>query len=303
MTPGPGITARPGDASLTDTSAERSALEWRRLPLHALILAAGVLTLVVPTLIALARGYWDTDNGAHGPIILVSGAWLVWREREHIRFHPGSISSAWLLAFLPPLLMLYAYARSFSVLTAESASLYALLVLLALFYWGPAVMRRLWFAVLYLGFLIKPPSGVVAELTQPLKIWISESAVGLLYWLGYPVANSGVHIQMAQYELLVQQACAGLGSIFSLLAIGLLYVHLSKRALTWRSALLILGIIPIAMLANWMRVLILLLLTYHFGDGVAQSFAHDVAGLTTFALAIVGMLVLDHLLGLLRAGD
>lgn len=297
------ISASPDDTSLADATAGTRKLEWRRIPVHAAVLVAGLLALVVPTLVSLAQEYWDTDNGAHGPIILVSGAWLVWRERAHIRFRPGSIPSAWLAAFLPPLLLLYAYGRGFSVLTVETAALYALLVLLALFYWGAAVMRRLWFAILYLGFLIKPPSGVVAELTQPLKIWISESAVGLLYWLGYPVANSGVHIQIAQYELLVQQACAGLGSIFSLLAIGLLYIHLSKRALTLRSALLILGIIPIAMFANWMRVVILLLLTYHFGDGVAQSFAHEAAGLTTFALAIVGMLALDHLLGLLRAGD
>lgn len=284
-------------------SAGQRAFDWPRVPVEVAVLVAGVLALVVPTLVALAQGYWDTDNGAHGPIILVSGAWLLWRERAHIRFRPGGISSAWLAALLPPLMLLYTYARSFSMLTGETAALYLLLVLLALYYWGPAVMRRLWFAIFYLGFLIKPPSGVVAELTQPLKIWISETAVAMLYWLGYPVANSGVLIQMAQYELLVQQACAGLGSIFSLLAIGLLYVHLSKRAFSWRSALLILAIIPIAMLANWVRVLILLLLTYHFGDGVAQSFLHDAAGLTTFALALVGMLALDHLLGLVRTGE
>jgi exosortase len=297
------MATRAEDAPVLGGSARTRSFDWRRIPIDMAVLVAGVAALVVPTLVALAQGYWDTENGAHGPIILVSGAWLLWRERAHIRFQPGGISSAWLAALLPPLLLLYAYARSFSVLTAETASLYLLLVLLALYYWGPAVMRRLWFAVFYLGFLIKPPSGIVAELTQPLKIWISETAVALLYWLGYPVANSGVHIQMAQYELLVQQACAGLGSIFSLLAIGLLYVHLSKRAFSWRSVLLILGIIPIAMIANLLRVLILLLLTYHFGDAVAQSFLHDAAGLTTFALALAGMLALDHLLGLMRTGD
>ncbi|MEO6256996.1 MAG: exosortase [Sphingomicrobium sp.] len=303
MNPSSAIAASPDDASLAKDTAAADRVDWRRLPLHAYLIIAGLLALVIPTLLALARNYWDSDNGAHGPIILISGAWLVWRERAHIHFRPGSVPTLWLAVVLPPLLLVYAYGRSFSVLTAESASLYAILVVMALFYWGPAVMRRLWFAILYLGFLIRPPSGVVAELTQPLKIWISESAVAALYWLGYPVANSGVHIQIAQYELLVQQACAGLGSIFSLLAIGLLYIHLSKRALTLRSALLILGIIPIAMFANWMRVLILLLLTYHMGDGVAQSFAHDAAGLTTFALAVVGMLALDHALGWLRAGD
>ena len=123
----------------------------------------------------------------------------------------------------------------------------------------------------------------------------------ILYWLGYPVANSGVRIQIAQYEVLVQEACAGLGSIFSLLAIGLLYIHLSNRKLSRRSLLLIIEMIPIAVIANVLRVIILLLLTYHVSDAVAQSFAHQIAGLTTFALALLGMFALDAVLGLLQA--
>lgn len=284
----------------SETTATRLP-DGRWLSIHAAVLAAGLAALVLPTLLSLARNYWNTDNGVHGPIILVSGVWLLWRERDRIRLRPGSISPVWLAAFMPPLLLLYIYARSFGVLTAETASLYVLLVLLGLYYWSPEAMRRLWFAILYLGFLIKPPSGIVAQLTQPLKIWISQTAVTILHWLGYPVANSGVRIQIAQYEVLVQQACAGLGSIFSLLAIGLLYIHLSKRKLSVRSLLLIIGIVPIAMIANVLRVIILLLLTYHAGDAVAQSFAHEIAGLTTFALAILGMLALDAVLGLVQA--
>jgi exosortase len=295
------ISASPDDTTQSTNGTTTRLQDGRWLSIHAAVLVTGLAALVLPTLLSLSREYWNTDNGVHGPIILVSGAWLVWRERDRIRLRPGSISPAWLAAFLPPLLLLYVYGRSFGVLTVETASLYLLLVLLGFYYWGPEVMRRLWFAVLYLGFLIKPPSGLVAELTQPLKIWISQTAVSILHWLGYPVANSGVRIQIAQYEVLVQQACAGLGSIFSLLAIGLLYIHLSKRKLSLRSLLLIIGIIPIAMIANVLRVIILLLLTYHAGDAVAQSFAHEIAGLTTFALAILGMLALDAVLGLLQA--
>ena len=80
---------------------------------------------------------------------------------------PGSISPLWLAALLPPLLLLYIYARSFGVLTAKSASLYAMLVLLGLYYWSPKAMRRLWFAIFYLGFLIRPPSGLVASALNP----------------------------------------------------------------------------------------------------------------------------------------
>jgi len=261
-----------------------------------IVLLVGIAALVLPTLFSLATNYWSTTNGAHGPILLISGIWLLVREGGSIRFAPRSISSAWLTFLLPPLLLTYAYARAFGILTLESLALYALLVLLAFYYWGPATMRRLWFAVAYLGFLVRPPAGLVAELTQPLKIWISDSAVSLLHAFNYPVASAGVRIQIGQYELLVQQACAGLGSIFSLFAICLLYVHLVRRADPLRNTLLLLAVLPVAVGANYLRVLILILLTYHAGNNVAQGFAHDAAGLLTFILSLLGMAVVDKLL-------
>ena len=271
------------------------------MPFPLLVLLAGVAALVLPTLFSLATNYWSTSNGAHGPILLISGIWLLAREREGIRFAPGSISTAWLV-LLPPLLLLYAYARAFGILTLESAALYGVLVLLAFYYWGPATVRRLWFAIAYLGFLVRPPAGLVAELTQPLKISISNSAVSLLHALDYPVAAAGVRIQIGQYELLVQQACAGLGSIFSLFAICLLYVHLVRRADPLRNGLLLLAVIPVALGANYLRVLILILLTYHAGNNIAQGFAHDAAGILTFVLSLLGMAAVDKLLTALPIG-
>lgn len=258
------------------------------------MLIAGVAALTLPTLYSLASIHWRTENGVHAPIILVSGVWLLWREREHIRFRPDSISRSWLLLVVP-FLLLYTLSRSAGFLGAESAALWLTLALLGFAYWGPAVMRHIWFAVLYLGFLIKPPYGLVEEMTQPLKIAISQACVEFLHLLGYPIAASGVLIQIAQYELLVKQACAGLGSMFTLLAIGLLLIHLTRLP-RLRSLILVVAIIPVALLANFIRVLILVLLTFHMGDAVAQSFAHDMAGIVTFALSVGGLLGLHLML-------
>src|SRR6476469_4777920 len=95
---------------------------------------------------------------------------------------------------------------------------------------GGALIRTIWFPLIYLAFALPPPDTVVAAVTQPIKIAISDWAVSLLYLAGYPIANSGVIIQIGQYQLLVAAACAGLNSIVTLTALCLFYVYLMHRS-------------------------------------------------------------------------
>ena len=258
-----------------------------------MVLLLGIAALIIPSILSLARDYWSTDNGVHGPVLLATGLWLLWRERDFIGKNAQPMRSWWPIAALGLLLPIYIYGRALHVPTVDTAALYLILVAVAFAVWGPVVMRHLWFPTLYFAFLIRPPAGFIAETTQPLKIWISGTAAWLLQQFGYSIATSGVRIQVDQYELMVQQACAGLGSIFSLLAVGLLYLHLVSWSRGSRRVLLILAIIPMAVLANLLRVVILILLTVHFGQGVAQGYAHELAGIVTFALSLAGLVALD----------
>lgn len=270
-----------------------------RWPWPLVVVLGGAAALVIPTLLSLAREYWSTDNGVHGPLLLATGAWLMWRSRGVIRLRPLPRPLGRLMLALAVLVPLYVYGRAMGVLTAETVALYVLLLALASYYWGGGVLRQIWFPVLYLAFLIRPPASLVAELTQPLKLWISDAAVGLLRAADYPVARSGVRIQAAQYELLVQQACAGLGSIFSLLAIGLLYLHLASTARGWKSVVLLGAIVPLAVIANLLRVILLILVTIHAGDDALRGLPHEIAGMLTFTLSLLGLFLLDRLV----AGD
>lgn len=267
---------------------------WRVPPAGTLALLVGILALVGPTLLNLARHHWSTSDGGHGPIILVTGLWLLLRDREGLSSAPGAIHPAWLLLAVP-LIALLLYGRTFRLLGVESAAVMALLILLGCATWGPAAIRARWVPILYLGLLIKPPDLLVAQLTQPLKIGISEATASLLRWFDYPIASSGVLIQVGQYELLVQQACAGLGSLFTLVAMGMLYVQLTQPRPRYQSITLLLLLVPIALLANLLRVVVLVLLTVHGGDALAQGFLHDMAGLVTFVLSMGGLLASDRI--------
>lgn len=258
----------------------------------------GIAAMLAPTIVTMAREHWTTEEGVHGPIILATGLWLIWRERAVIAAKARPLTS-WL--WFQPLVLcgaLWVFARIFGVQSVETGSLYLFLLLTGLGYWGPAVMKKLWFPAVYLAFLIIPPGSLIVDLTQPLKIWISMTATEFLHFFGYPVAHTGAIIQVGQYQLLVATACAGLMSIISLTAIGLLYVHLNWNSNLRRAAILMLAILPIAVFANLVRVVLLILLTYYSGSSVAQGFMHEAAGLITFAVSLGGMFAADSLLSL-----
>ena len=101
---------------------------------------------------------------------------------------------------------------------------------------------------------------------------------------------------VGQYQLLVADACAGLQTLISLEAMGLLYLHLVKHDSFLRNCLLALAIIPISFTANVTRVLALILVTYYFGDDVGQSYLHDFAGLFLFLVALVLIISVDTML-------
>ncbi|WP_246167536.1 exosortase [Sphingomonas piscis] len=171
--------------------------------------------------------------------------------------------------------------------------MYAALIAGAYLLVGARVLLACWFPVLYLGFAVPPPDTLVAVITQPVKIAISEWAVALLYALGYPVGSAGVVIQIAQFEMLVAAACSGLNSLISLSAICLFYVYLRHRHDLTALILMSLLVVPVTILANFIRVIILILTTYYAGEAVAQGILHDFAGLVTFAAALATMMAIE----------
>jgi exosortase len=258
------------------------------------ILLVGLVAVALPTMLFVARESWGSEEGAHGPIVLFTGLWLLWRQWPEARAVAAQPSAALVAAALGVLLALYAFARVTHIVELEGFLMYACLLVALFSAIGFEGMRRLWFPLFYLAFIFPPPETIVAAITLPMKIELSHASIGFLKMLGYPIGGEGVRIYIGQYELLVAAACSGLNSIISLSAISLFYIYLRHQA-DWRyGGLLILLIVPVALLANFARVLILILLTYHFGESAAQGFLHSFAGIFMFAVALLAIYGLDE---------
>jgi exosortase B len=272
---------------LTARSAKSSHLALLAL------LGLGFAALFIPTLLSLAGEAWSRQEGIHGPIVLATGLWLIWRQWNDISASgkPGSLRVS--LAILLPSLLLYIVARAFDFLSVEALAVIGVSIAIAYSFVGLAVLRTLWFPILYLMFLVPLPGWFVDQITAPLKQFVSSSAETLLSSAGYSVVRQGVTLYVDQYQLLVKDACAGLNSLFSLTAISLFYIYLRHNA-SWRYALfLLLLVVPIAVFANIMRVIILVLITHYWGEAAAQGFLHNSAGMLMFVIALLGIFAID----------
>ena len=261
----------------------------------------GCAALAIPTLANLSDQTWSQESGAHGPIILATGAWLVWREKPTFlkEAKPGNVLLT--LAILVFGIMVYIVGRAVDYITFQATGLYIVGLAIAFGILGPRWMLRRWFIFLYLAFAIPPPAVLLAKVTLPLKGFVSYVATGFLSGFGLPVSREGVTIFVAQYQLLVEDACSGMNSLVGLTAISLLYVYLRRGASLLHSLILVVFIVPIAVVANIVRIIALILMTYAFGDEVAQGILHPTAGLVLFALALMMIFGVDELIGMLPA--
>lgn len=261
------------------------------------LLGLGLAAMYLPTYWDLAHTIWDTDEQGHGPIILAVSLWLMHGRRDAfaaLRAEPQPLLGGVLLALS---LMLYVLGRSQGIIMFEVSSQIGVISALLLLFKGLAALRLALFPLFFMIFMVPLPGALVAAVTTPLKSAVSAVATWALYALGYPIARTGVMLTVGQYQLLVADACAGLNSMFTLEALGLLYMNLVGYTSLARNVTLAILIIPISFFANVIRVMILVLVTYHFGDEAGQGFVHGAAGIVLFVVALVLMLIVDGLLG------
>jgi len=262
------------------------------------LVLAGFALLYLPTYVQLSSTIWASDEQGHGPIILGVSLWLLFQLRHRIAALPAQprpLAGGLLLTFG---LLLYVLGRTQAVVMFEVGSQIVVIAALLLIFKGTAALRMAWFPLFFLLFMIPLPGSLVAAVTTPLKAAVSYVAEVLMYQLGYPIARSGVVLHVGQYQLLVADACAGLNSMFTLEALGLLYMNLMGYTSVARNLTLAVLVIPIAFVANVIRVTILILVTYHFGDEAGQGFVHGFAGMVLFMAGLMLMLATDKLLGL-----
>ncbi len=245
---------------------------------------------------------WNNDEYyGHGMFLPVISAYLIWREREVLaRAWREREYSAWgalagwgILGFG---LLMQLGAAIADVNFAGAFSIPFVLLGLAWVLGGAKFGRLLLFPILFFAAAVPLSGMLVQTLTVPLQNYAASGAGVALGLLGLPVVREGVNLYTPQYHFVVAVPCSGLKTTITLFTMAILVAHLLPDLKRRHRFLLVLLSIPIALFANTLRVVAIVLIGHFWGPKAAEGFLHNFSGLFLFALSMGALLGVSRLL-------
>ena len=256
-----------------------------------------LLTVLVLTNLTVFRDlifdWGHDDNYSHGFLIIPIAAWLFYRKRKELIFPatPGRLGIA--VVLLGCIFLLFGLAAREFFTTR-----FALVMLatgLGLYYLGYANFRKVWFSFFFLLFMIPIPAVIYYQATLPMQMLATKVTVSLLQFIGVACAQKGNIIELPGYSLEVVEACSGLRSLVTLMALAALYGYLSLEGKV-RPIILFLAAIPIAVVTNIFRVFVTAIGAYAISPAMAENFLHEISGMLVFVTALILTVILGGVL-------
>lgn len=266
-------------------------MKIKKLEALSILIFLGVLALLYMDPVASMVGEWYTDeNYSHGFLIPVISGYLLWQRKDELakaRVSPANtgvlIAALGLLMFLVGNVAGENFTMRFSLLVVVAGAI--------IFAYGYGFFGAMLFPYMYLFFMLPLPFILYDAVAFPLKLMVTEYSVWALKLVGIPVLREGNIIELTNITLEVADACSGIRSIVSLLALSTAFAFFTQSRFHKRFILIALAI-PIAIIANSIRVIGTGILASRYGAAAAEGFFHEFAGLVIFGIAIV-MLVLS----------
>jgi len=251
-----------------------------------------------PVVSSLVRQWASDENYSHGFLVAPFALFIVWKSRGALgalpaRSHPAGLAVAVLG------ILLLTVGQFGAELFLSRVSLLVVIAGSVLYLWGPAHLRRAAFALVLLLLVIPLPTLILNRVSFPLQLLASRTAETALSAAGVPVLREGNVLVLPHTTLEVAQACSGIRSLASLIALGLIVGHFSPGATPRRLVALVALAIPIAVLANAFRVAGTGLAAAWLGPWAAEGFFHTFSGWLMFVVALAALFACARAIDLL----
>jgi exosortase len=260
----------------------------------------------------LGHDWWTDPNYSHGLLIPFVIGYILWTNREQLTQEQSQPSLFWGgTAVLLALFALWAGTAG-SELYTQRLSLVLMLAGIVVYFWGFRHLQRALVPLVLLALAIPVPAIVLNKIAFPLQIFASKCAVWSMRLFSINVLRQGNVIELLPRgsldtkKLEVVEACSGIRSLMTLITLSLVFAYVTfpgegepktggqisrwlKSFGVWRSAILILAAVPIAILTNALRVSGTGVLAHYYGTGVADGFFHSFSGWVIYISAALLM--------------
>lgn len=242
---------------------------------------------------ALVGDWWNDPNFSHGFFVPLFSGFVIWQRRKQLAATP--IRPHWFgLVVIAGALCVLIVGVLGAELFLSRTSLIFLFAGIVIYFCGWQWFREVLFPWAVLFLMVPIPVIVFNNVTLPLQFMASKLATGMLDGLGVPVIREGNVITLPAMKLEVVEACSGIRSLVSLVTLAVIYGYFAESK-TSRRVLLILAAVPVAVLANGVRIMGTGLLGQYWDPDKAQGFFHEFSGWVIFVLALLMLLGLHRL--------
>jgi len=238
-----------------------------------------------PILVRMVAHWGLDDNYSHGFLVPFIAGYLAYMRRDELmkaEVRPANPGLA-LVGFGLAMVLLGWIATELFTMRASFVVVIAGIVLYIL---GWEIFKILLVPLCYLLLMVPIPAVIYDSAAFPLKLFVTNISVMSMKAIGIVVWREGNILMFPNITLEVADACSGLRSIMSLLALGAAYAFV-LHSKTRDRVILILSTLPIAVFTNCLRVIATGVLAQYFGSAAAEGFFHEFAGLFVFGAAVV----------------
>src|ERR1700694_3841924 len=264
-----------------------------------LVIAGLVAALYGAVLTQMVMQWWQDPDYSHVFVVPLFAGYVLYQRRHKWRQGPLEPSTLGFPVMLGAIGLLLAGTLGAELFVSRSSVLFLLGGML-LFFAGWKMLRAVAFPLVFLVLMIPLPALIYNQVTFPLQLLASRLSSNCLELFGIPVLREGNVLVLPNYSLEVVEACSGIRSLMSLIALAVAYGYFADRRL-WARIVLVTLMLPIAVASNALRVVGAGVVTYFWGPQWAEGFFHLFQGWLIFVSAVLCMLLvhwfLSHLTG------
>jgi exosortase len=254
------------------------------------------LAVVFPAFAHAVNVWSTTEEFSFGFLVPPVSALVIWWQRDELRRNFGGRGANAGLAIVLASLAVVILGERLGIHALSGLAISPLLYGAAVYLWGWRMGRVLAFPFFFLAFGLGVFRGLLDSVGFALQGITAFGAGTLAPLIGVPVARDGLVLSSDRFAFVVADTCSGMSSLVSLLALAALWVYAARGSSTGRVAVLC-SVAPLAILANSLRVTLVLALAYWFGQDTALGFFHGASSLVLFGVALGGLLGISRLVG------